>query len=351
MTTLGIAAGVGLFVGVTAITRDLRQQLSSSFQTYGLEVVVYERRANSPTSSRISTAQMEELQALYGHDLMPLAMGTKNEPWNSYAMILGVSHDFLPRVPLVAGAPYDEGGEEVMVGEIAAGQLGLGAGDTLELDGRAVRVSGIFRTGSRVMDGGFMMSLAHAQRVLTREGAEPTYSMALLRAGSTVEASSFIADVNERFKALRAIPGNEFAGSLRLMRVVDAFVKTLAVVATIGTGLVVVVTLLMAVSERTREIGILMAMGWTPWLVLRMLFAETSFLCVVGAVLGNLLALGMLRFVNGLESVGFGWTPVAFPLSVTAASLAMALAVAAVALAWPAVILYRVQPLSALRHE
>ena len=124
MTTLGSAAGVGLFVGVTAITRDLRQQLSSSFQTYGLEVVVYERRANSPTSSRISTAQMEELQALYGHDLMPLAMGTKNEPWNSYAMILGVSHDFLPRVPLVAGAPYDEGGEEVMVGEIAAGQQG-----------------------------------------------------------------------------------------------------------------------------------------------------------------------------------------------------------------------------------
>ncbi|MDP2958818.1 MAG: ABC transporter permease [Longimicrobiales bacterium] len=351
MTSLGIAAGVGLFVGVTAITRDLRQQLAASFQTYGLEVVVYERRANSPTSSRISLAQMADLQAIYGAALMPLVMGTKNEPWNSYAMILGVTHDFLRRIPLTAGAPYEEGSGEILVGEVAAQQLGVREGQSLSLDGEDVRVSGIFRTGSRVLDGGFMMDIPHAQRVLTRKDAEPIYSMGVLRAGSQEESARLIGEVNQRWPSLRAIPGTEFAGALRLMRVVDAFVKTLAVVATVGTCLVVVITLLMAISERTREIGILMAVGWTPWLVLRMLFAETVALCVIGAALGNVLALAMLRLVNGLESVGFGWVPVRFPLSVTGASLVMALSVAVVSLAWPAVILYRVQPLSALRHE
>jgi hypothetical protein len=39
------------------------------------------------------------------------------------------------------------------------------------------------------------------------------------------------------------------------MRVVEAFVKTLAVVATVGTCLVVVITLLMAISERTCSIA------------------------------------------------------------------------------------------------
>jgi putative ABC transport system permease protein len=351
MTSLGIAAGVGLFVGVTAITSDLRQQLSASFQTYGLEVVVYERRANSPTSSRISPAQMVDLQAAYGDALMPLVMSTKTESFNSYAMILGVTHEFLLRIPLVSGAPYAEGSGDILVGEIAAQQLGVRAGQTLPLDGRDRRVSGLFRTGSRVLDGGFMMDISDAQRALAREGAEPTYSMGLLRAGSAQEADRLIAEVNQRYAGLHAIRGTEFAGALRLMRVVDAFVKTIAVIALLGTCLVVVVTLLMAISERTREIGILMAVGWTPWLVLRTLFAEIVLLCVVGTGLGNLLALGMLRWVNGMESVGFGWIPLHYPFSVAAASFVMVLSVSVIALAWPALILYRVQPLTALRHE
>jgi putative ABC transport system permease protein len=144
---------------------------------------------------------------------------------------------------------------------------------------------------------------------------------------------------------LRAIPGTEFAGSLRLMKVVDAFITTISVVALVGTGLVVTNTLLMAIAERTREIGILMTVGWTPWLVLRMLLAESLVLCTAGAVLGNGFALLLLRVVNGLESVGFGWIPVRYPLSLAAMSLVMALAIALVALLWPAVVVFRMQPL------
>src|SRR6185369_5818438 len=130
-----------------------------------------------------------------------------------------------------------------------------------------------------------------------------------------------------------------------------AFVTTISVIAFAGTLLVVSNTLLMAISERTREIGILMAVGWTPVLVLRMLLAESLALCLVGALLGNLLALGLLRLLNGLESVGFGWIPVRFSSSLAAASVAMALVVAVLALAWPAFVVFRMQPLAALRHE
>ena len=138
---------------------------------------------------------------------------------------------------------------------------------------------------------------------------------------------------------------------MRLMRVVDAFVKTLSVVALVGTCLVVINTLLMAIGERTREIGILMTVGWTPWLVLRMFLAESVVLCVAGAGLGNVFALLLLRVVNSIESIGFGWIPIRYPMSLALVSFAMALSVAVVSMAWPAIILYRVQPLSALRQE
>jgi ABC-type antimicrobial peptide transport system permease subunit len=196
-----------------------------------------------------------------------------------------------------------------------------------------------------------MIDIPQAQRILTQEGAPRQYSVAILQAGDQDAAASLIAEINRSYPRFRAIPGNEFAGAMRLMRVVDAFVRTLAVVALVGTCLVLMNTLLMAIGARTREIGILMTVGWTPWLVLRMFLAESMALCLAGAGLGNVFALLLLRVVNSIDSIGFGWIPVHFPASLAAGSFAMALGVAVVSLAWPAVILYRVQPLAALRQE
>jgi ABC-type antimicrobial peptide transport system permease subunit len=107
----------------------------------------------------------------------------------------------------------------------------------------------------------------------------------------------------------------------------------------------------MAIGERTREIGILMTVGWTPWLVLRMFFAESVVLCVAGAALGNGLGLLLLRIVNSIDSIGFGWIPIRYPLSITVETFALAFLVALAALVWPAVILFRFQPIAALRQE
>ena len=351
MTAVGVAAGLALFVAITALTVDVGQQLEGAVNAYQMEVAVYERRATSPFSSRISPTQMEELQTRYGVLLSPLVVGTHNEKWSAYALVMGVPSDLLNRIPLTAGARYEEGSGEVVLGEIAAHKLGVQQGQQLSLDGREVRVSGIFRTGSRLLDGGLMTDIPHAQQILTREGAERQYTLAVLRAESKEAAGVLIDEINRRYPSLKAIPGTEFAGAHRALRVVDAFVRTISAVALVGTCLVVTNTFLMAIAQRTREIGILMAVGWTPWLVLRMLFAESLVLCITGAALGNLLALILLRVVNRMDSIGFGWIPVRFPLALTGTSLVVALAVAMIALAWPAVVLYRMQPLSALRHE
>lgn len=351
MTALGVAGGIALYVAITAITLDLRQQIDSAASAYNLEVVVFERRATSPFSSRISPVQMQDLQLRYGPSLSPMVMGTLNEKWNSYALVIGVTQDFLKRIPLTGGAAYADGAGEAMIGEIASIKLGIQPGQTVSIDGRDIRISGVFRTGSRLFDGGVMTDIPAAQRMLTREGAERQYTMALLRGTRNDEAAGLIAEINRLYPALRAIPGTEFAGALRLMRVVDAFVTTIAIVALIGTSIVVTNTLMMAIAERTKEIGILMTVGWGPWLVLRMLFAESLLLCTVGTALGNVLALGLLRVLNALESVGFGWIPIRFPLSLAATSLVMALSVAAISLLGPAAVLYRMQPLAALRHE
>src|SRR5450830_830978 len=351
MTALGIAAGLALFVAITAITLDLREQIEGAADTYKLEIVVYERRATSPLSSHIGMPQMADLRARYGTALSPLVIGSLNEKWNPYALVVGVTPEFLRSIPLTAGEHYAEGSGDAMVGEIATQKLAVQPGQHVTLDGRPVRISGVFRSGSRMLDGGIMTGIAQAQAMLTREGAEPQYTLALLRSGQRGTAATLISEINRLYPSLKAIPGTEFSGSLRLLRVIEAFVTTISVVALVGTCLVVSNTLLMAIAERTREIGILMTVGWTPWLVLRMLFAESLVLCAVGAAVGNALSLILLRVLNSMESVGFGWIPLRYPLTLAAVSLGMALGIALISLLWPAVVLYRLQPLTALRHE
>ena len=286
---------------------------------------------------------MRDLHQRYGDALAPLVIVTRNEAWNAYALVIGVTADFLRRIPLTAGVPYQEGSADALIGEVAARRLDIRAGQSLPIDGRQVRITGIFRTGSRLLDGGLMTDITHAQRMLTREGAERQYSLAVLRAGNAVSATALIDEVQREYPAFRAIPGTEFAGALRLLRVVDAFVKTLSVIAVVGTCLVVSNTLLMAIRERTREIGILMTVGWTPWLVLRMLFAEGVVLCVAGAATGTSSRWHSCASSTASSRSGSGGFPFV-TLSLTWASLLMALGAAILAMAWPAVIVYRMQP-------
>jgi len=88
----------------------------------------------------------------------------------------------------------------------------------------------------------------------------------------------------------------------------------LIILAALGFG--IVNTMLMVILERTKEIGMLMAIGMTKWRVFSMIMFETIFLALVGAVLGEILSMVLIRYfgetgidissmAEGLESVGY----------------------------------------------
>lgn len=351
MTVLGIGGGVALFLTISAISNDLKAQIQQAIAVYNLDMVVYERKATSPFSSRIDEAKMRALQAQHPHGLTPMVMGTRNEPWNAYALIIGAPPDFARRIPLLEGRTYEEGANQVMVGELAAHRMNLHADGELSLDSKTYRISGIFRTGSRLFDGGILTEVPLVQTLVSREGEAPWFTLALMQTGDRQESMKLMANVAALHPDLKVIPGSEFAGSLRLLKVVDAFVNTLSIIALIGVCLVSSNTLLMAVTERTREIGILMAIGWSPWLVLRMLLIEGLVLGLVGLLLGKGLAHGLMWSLNQMESIGYGWIPQQLPITLMAQATTLTLGMVVVSMLWPAIIIWRMEPVEAIRHD
>ena len=101
-----------------------------------------------------------------------------------------------------------------------------------------------------------------------------------------------------------------------------------------------------AVSRRTNEIGIRMALGAQPRLVLRMVLREASWLAAIGVFAGLCAALAMGRLIASMLYGLKSWDPATF-----AASAALLIGVA-VAASWiPARRAAGMDPMRALRHE
>jgi ABC-type lipoprotein release transport system permease subunit len=92
-----------------------------------------------------------------------------------------------------------------------------------------------------------------------------------------------------------------------MLRVIDGFVLIWFVVVFIAMSFGLINTLLMAVFERTREIGLIQALGMKPSLILLQVLIESFFLLALGLVLGNLLSwLSIIPIQDGWDISGLG---------------------------------------------
>jgi ABC-type antimicrobial peptide transport system permease subunit len=123
-------------------------------------------------------------------------------------------------------------------------------------------------------------------------------------------------------------------------------------------------TMLMAVFERTRELGLLQALGLPPGRIRRIVLAESFMLAFVASAIGGSLGLlvqylmatkGMDMSVNGegLEYMGLVLDPIilgTYEPATTVFTLALVFVVALAASAWPAFRATNLNPVDAMRQ-
>lgn len=346
-TLLGIASGIAVFVAIASVAGEIHREAQHIISGYDAAIAIQSRNAATVMASRISPKEFEELDRMFGEELFPLVIGTLREEWNAYALIIGTSPRFAARLAWTDGRSARPGGAEIAAGALLAERLRLTPGSGLELGQKRFRVTGVYSVGSRFLDGGILTDLPIAQGLLLREGI----NLALLKVRDKEKIPSLIRQIEAHFPHLKALPSVELVGTIRLFQTVRTFASAMTVIALLGAVIAVTNTLLMAVSERTREIGILMAVGWRPARVLGMLLGEGVLLCLGGALVGNGMGLMLLRFLSGSRAVGFGWLPATLSAETVVWSLVLALFLALLSMIWPAAVIFRLNPAEALRHE
>ncbi len=184
--------------------------------------------------------------------------------------------------------------EGIVIGFPLAESLGINVGDQLTLlvntsegnvDEQKFTVRGVFTTGTSAYDKGIVfLPLAKAQAF---SGAENRASMIFILLNDREQAAAVATAIQgdgyqvETWSELNELLVliNDFS---------NAYITILNLIVLGVTATVIVNTLLMSVFERTREIGILTAMGMKGRQVIALFLAEASLLALAGITIGSL---------------------------------------------------------------
>jgi ABC-type lipoprotein release transport system permease subunit len=269
---------------------------------------------------------------------------------------------------VISGAfPSADDRSGVLVGAPLADSFQLNVGDSVNLivntaeggvDEQSFSVRGIFSTGSSTYDKGIViLPISKAQAF---SGAENHASFIFVMLDDREQAEAVAAAItgaNFEVKTWREM--NE------LLVLVDSFSNAyISILNLIILGVTVTVilnTMLMAVFERTREIGILAALGMRGWQIISLFLAEASLLAL-GGVIAGLAAGSALSLYFGQVGIYFGDIGISgmimgdriytyLTIEDTIRLTVMAFLITIVASYYPARLASRMEPVEALRAE
>jgi len=175
-----------------------------------------------------------------------------------------------------------------------------------EIVDRGFRVVGIFDTEMEAIETGYVFTgLETAQRLLNMQ--TQVSELALITQDYR-HLQAIVDRLRTAAPGLEVLPWQELDKYLgTMLAVMDGFVLIWYLVVFIAMSFGLVNTLLMAVFERTREIGLIQALGMKPSLILLQVLIESFFLLILGLVLGNLLSwLSIIPIQDGWDISALG---------------------------------------------
>ena len=274
--------------------------------------------SSAPMSDKIPALLMQEPHVRF-------AMGTMVQPLSGLDSMTGLDLDDFKQLN---GFHYLQGGplvsdDDIIVDEFYARQKHLKIGDALNLVNHDWKLAGIY-------EGGKLARICVKLSVLQALTGNPGHlSQIFIRVDDPSKAQEVVDALRVKYKGYQIYTTEEFTSLLSINSVglLKNFIGVVIGVAVIVGFIVVFMAMYTAVLERTREIGILKAVGGSSGLILNILFRETLLLALLGSALGIVLTYGtqwLMRHVvpaSLVQETVYGWWPIATGIAVVGALL------------------------------
>jgi putative ABC transport system permease protein len=350
----GVALSVASFIALIGLARGHARAWERTLAGQGTDVVVARRGAVELMSTSLDQSLDAQLASVVGVrdaagellDLVALDSGetvvfsgrsTESFLWRSLALVAGE-------------LPSDREPRGVAIGKGLADALGVGVGGRVQAEGGELVVTGVVRPVGALTSHMVLLPLPRMQAMFHRKDVVTIFNLRLESSMTREETAACLATLARRFPNLTFTEAHAIADENPILRLADGLAWSVSVVALLIGLAGVLNTLLMSVTERVREIGLLSAVGWKASRVVALIVCEGLVLTSVGGVAGALGGIGALDALASVPRVA-GLIEPAVTLRLVLEVIAAAVALGALGSLYPAWHAAHLRPVEALKHE
>jgi len=348
-----VALAVMTVVTLTVVSSGLETAASAVLTVGKADFTVAQNGVSDLLYSNIDTGQLARIGATPGvkSSVGVLLETEKINAANPLFIEIGIQPSDLTTfgVTVVAGRAYGATApNEVMLGWRAAQNLGLHVGDRFYANGTSNKVVGIFSTGISYGDSAAMFPLPALQAYNRVPGS---VSLVFVKIAPGHSSASVQKTLTRDQPELTTISTLAQAGRAdRNLVFLKAAVTGSTILALVIGAIVVGNTMLLSLFERTREFGLLRAIGWGRRRVVWLVVSESLSLAVVGSLLGVAFSFVVTTVLEALPQL-HGVLHSNFTTSAFGRGLAVGIGMAVLGSLYPSVRAANLTPLKALSNE
>jgi putative ABC transport system permease protein len=356
LTIIGVAVAVGAVVALVGIALGFVQSFLKIYEKQKVDLIVQQSSEKQKLLSALPEALGDRIAALPGvksvnSGLLDWIDMDELKPVGLLLQGLRSNSPLFDNWKITAGRKIrDDDDNQVLLGQRLASTLGKKVGDTVTiLDDQEFQVVGIFEAGTTYEDGMMVMSLEKLQKFMGRKGLVTGFSITL--DDRSPEAVDRVAkQISGMAKNLDVKTTQELVDSTSEIQIIRAMAWVTSTIALFIGAIGMLNTMIMSVFERTKEIGVLRAIGWGRWRVVKMILMESIILSLLGGTVGTLGAMALAKILS-LFPAAAGVVEGSLPPSVILQGFLIALGVGLLGAAYPAYRGAQLLPTEALRHE
>ena len=325
LSSLAIGLGVTMMLALVGVGEGMLEDQANRARGVGADLVV-----RAPGSSVVGMGSLSMNQKILDYvrarPHVTLATPIGIHSTGGVSSIMGINYDEF--AAMSGGFRFREGGkftapDDVIIDDLYAREKKLKVGSVLHTMNRDWRVSGIFASGKLAR---VMIPLTVLQELASANGK---ITMIYVKLDNPANTQAVIDAMKQDLPEYPIYAMEELIKqfSVNNLPELKAFIGVVVSLAVLFGFLVVFLAMYTAVLERTREIGILKALGAGPGYVLGILLRETVLLAIIGSLCGIAMSYGtrwlIATFIPAsmVQAIVYSWWPIASLITLAGAIL------------------------------
>ena len=361
LAIIGIGIGIATIVALGGITEGLIASAEDTLHAGGTDITITGSNSTNQVSSSssmfaspLNDTWLDKIKSFDGvSDAVGIVSASVMTEDHPMLTIIGINRSSVnfAEVHINEGRLFSENSsdKEIIVGKVLATQDdGIKIGDEITLGEDDYKVVGIFESGTSFQDMSVFMSLENAQNLSDNEG---NLSSIFVKVDKNKDADEVAKAIENKYGDNLTVITSlaDVSMAKDMVDMLNGASWGISLLAIIIGGIGIINTMLMSVFERTREIGVLKAVGWSDKRILLMIVFESIVITVTAGIVGSIFGVLGVYALTTMNFLG-GMTPV-FTIQTFVQAFGIAILVGIVGGIYPAIKAIKLPPTEALRYE